>query len=359
MRLLDACLALVLTLALFASTVTVLLELLHRTLQQRVRDLRAMLGAVFDDALEEWLKGVEKDVAKLRDEFVAIVSTDAALDHVLQRNGGLLKHLPERLTAATEVTLADILRRLPNTRVYQHMQALRPEQLSQIVHRLEDGLDHFSQAATALFTARARLASFVVGVTLAAVVNVDAVRLFEHFVDDPELARQTTARLEIQLKSLPSVPPVDSKVDSTAEIRRLLDDLQTRQAATLPVGWTYFPYCLPPDSTSRVDPRCPAAADKSATASQARDVWQEVFSAIRHYGFWAICVFVTGLLIGLGGPYWFDIALSLGRFRDLLRKGSGTAPDTGATSALPDAQTNDAPQLISDFVAQTTQKAAP
>jgi hypothetical protein len=52
---------------------------------------------------------------------------------------------------------------------------------------------------------------------------------------------------------------------------------------------------------------------------------------------WFLSVIVTGFLIGLGGPYWFDLAMSLSRLRDFLKSGKDTSQEQTTTATDTDA----------------------
>ena len=337
MKLLDACLALALTLALFASTVTILVEILHRGFGQRGRDLRGFLAALFDRSLAHRLGTDSAAVAALRADFVTKLSTDHTLTAVLQNNGRLLKHVPTRIGSETAVRFEDVLYRLRHTHLYEQIAAWESAHVKETLGDMAQSFERLEQAVTKLFATRAKMVSYAVGILLALMVNIDAVWLLENFVGNSELTRETISRFDGDAKARTNDKSGSTGADSEAGIRQMRLEMQMRQAAAFPVGWAFFPYCVPPDRTNGVDPRCAFGTGRPPEQASG---WDGI-DVVRRYGSWFLCVIVTGLLIGLGGPYWFDLAASLARLRDGIK--GGAAP---ADKLAPEADTK---QLIESF----------
>ncbi|MBI2305845.1 MAG: hypothetical protein HYU78_00950 [Rhodocyclales bacterium] len=322
MKLLDACLSLTLTLALFASSATVLVELLQRAFKMRVKQLRAMLGVTFDRHLAAPLAAAGADVAALRASFVETVGQSRGARHMqaATRQPGraptaedLAQIKPE---AATSVTVDDVLRRLAHdTRFRDVFAGIETTTLRPMLEALGDGFARLEAEASALFAARARLLSYSCGIFLAFAVNVDAVRLLDHYTSNPTETAKTVAALS-------ATCPASTGTDDNAkrQIATTIDELRQLPALGVPVGLAYYPYCSPPAGQAQFDPLCKAAPDGWLYA--------------RHFSFWLACVLVTGFLIGLGGPYWFDIAASLMQWRYLLLGQAGRREAVAATPAV-------------------------
>lgn len=340
MNLLNACLALALTLGVFASVVTVLVEMLHQAVQQRARDLRGMLGFVFDKSLAEDLGKRGLDVAALRKEFADTLSRDKVLGELVKKHGFVLALVSRRIANASSMTVEDLLRRLPRSGVYdQYIRLLDPEAREKAVKALVARFDGAEAAISEFFRVRAKLLSFLVGACLAVSVNVDAARLFEYFAANPVQTEQAIASLQNMVdgadKTAPAQPAVT--LEQRQDIEAMLHRLRDSQVFGLPVGWAYYPYCLPSDGVGQPDPRCREAQTAQPLARPGiRTFLADVHEGGRPY-LWFISVLVTGFLIGLGGPYWFDLAMSLSRLRDFLRTGeSRTKEKPSAPSAAPE-----------------------
>lgn len=347
MKLLDACLALALTLAVFASAVTVLVEILHRAAGQRVRDARGLLGAVFDSVLTDKLGDAKKDLPRLRANFIDTLGTDKVLDTLVRSHAKALKPFRDRIAAAPKVPVEDALHRLPRSAVFQEcLLALDKDRLEEVLNEVAERYTQFERAVSEFFRIRAQSLSYLVGILLAVTMNIDAVRLFNHFVEDPDLARQTIAQLESTLKQQEAsasagVPqsaqaktaPAQATATADDDVRAVLEKIRAQSASGLPIGWAYYPFCVPPDGDKQVDTLC--LSRPSAQPTQAHKTPMAWLRVHGQYLFWALCTAMTGLLIGLGGQYWFDVASSLGRMRDQAKSGQvakgnepqPTAPD--------------------------------
>lgn len=343
MRLLDACLALVLTLALFASSVTMLVEALHFILDSRAKALKGMLDAVFDQALKEGDVKLEgKDNAEaLRKNFFEVLGTSRTLAQLKERNDlagkltrgalGLLDKHSAKVGAVCEVSLQDVLHRFSRTELAKKLGNKNDEVISKLQTSLDGRYSQFEQAASEYFRTKSRNLAFVVGILLALTVNIDAVRMFDAFLADPTLTARTIEQMRAEPKTPPETPAsaADAPASKEARVRDALEWAETSRITGFPVGWAYYPYCTPPGH-KQVDLRCLGEKRQAKPLSQrllaTEQMAGKAFLAQVHIGwqgiFWLISAIATGFLIGLGGPYWFDLAVSLGSWRDMLR-GSG------------------------------------
>lgn len=359
MNLLNACLALALTLGVFASVVTVLVEMLHQAVQQRAKDLRGMLGFVFDQAVSaDALRKLGLDVAKLRKEFSDTLRSDQVLGGLAKKHGFVLGLASRLIANASSMNIDDLLRRLPRSDVYQKfIKDLAPAEREKVVKALVEQFGRSEKAISEFFKVRAKLLSFLVGACLALFVNVDAVRLFEYFAANPAETEQAISRLQGMVaetqKEAPAgaIPQPAVTAEQRGEMEAMLNRLRASQAFGLPVGWAYYPYCLPSDGAGQIDPQCRQAQAAQPPAGQGvRAFLADVHEHGRPF-LWFISAIVTGFLIGLGGPYWFDLAMSLSRLRDFLKTGQGKA--RGDETPPPDADA-----LVALFVGKMDQEAA-
>ena len=88
----------------------------------------------------------------------------------------------------------------------------------------------------------------------------------------------------------------------------LLAVVSAAQSLGLPVGWRYFPYCM---------------SDRPATEGgylacgdwKGASFYEKIVAALR----WVVLTTVAGVLIGLGGPFWFKVFSSLSQVAQVLR----------------------------------------
>jgi hypothetical protein len=246
----------------------------------------------------------------------------------------------------------------------------------------------FGKEAATYFEGRARLLSVCVAIVLAFAIRVDAIELFNTYFRDPtarnkviEQMQAATAQYKaaneaaVAAKQLATAGPPPAE-DVQKLIEALQKDLQTTIDTTrstakqyadlgLPIGWTkenatlnpWKPTCKLADGTVRLlgpNETCFPLAQKTqheaeqkakqaAAQPQPRFFYGEPdtvgFDAIKL----ALSLLLGGVLIGLGGPFWYDAVNGLTNIRNIAKDVSGTnqpKPD----AVTPAAATPDRPQ---------------
>ena len=224
----------------------------------------------------------------------------------------------------------------------------------------------FGSEAADYFEGRARLLSVLVAVTLAFATHVDAVDLFRTYLRDPnarakviEQSQAVTAQYKAAQEAMDALAKIDPLAKpSTEDVKTKIESLQKDSLAAiakanatvgqyadlgLPLGWTdarldeakmwllvwtctklddnVEPILWTLRQTCRSD-----EADNSAKGDQEkhytkyREVWLEVPTVPRVW----VYLFLGGLLIGLGSPFWYDVVTGLTN----LRGSAGGAPAT-------------------------------
>jgi hypothetical protein len=192
--------------------------------------------------------------------------------------------------------------------------------------------------------------SVLIGLMLALVLNVNALRIFEAFLANPALTAATVAKMDnlaeqsrmaeekyAQAIENTNAEGIDEVNKSIAELQRQLGELQT---TGIPIGWGYTPHCHLADTLtgifsktdSPVSSSClpePGVSGKEAQARSADGFVSGMASLITSL--------LTGLLIGLGAPFWFDLAKRLSEVRSSFRGKvggentyNGETPQTGS-----------------------------
>ena len=326
MALLDSLLAFALTLAVLATVVTLLLETLIRFLGMKrkgqVEIIGRLLGDVVPDAEARW-QAVKKILenpfadgemaAKEADQGYAgwqanAIYTEVSLEHVLRR-------------LADSVSDADLVKKT---------QAEVKAELESLARKY----DEFASALSANFKRRAQLWSIVIGIILALAMNIDGLRILKTYLQDPALRQSIIDKVEIPQNEGPAEadeqgPSGSSDLDQ--KISELKAQLALVDELTLPIGGAYYPHCkrmmTVKEREASSDPLC----NPNGTPADSGD-----FLA------WLAKVLVTGLLIGLGAPFWYDVARRLAAVRTVLGgKGSGEDEHRGS-DAKGDAAERDA-----------------
>jgi hypothetical protein len=228
----------------------------------------------------------------------------------------------------------------------------------------------FGKEASVYFEGRARLLSVAVALALAFLAHVDAVDLFRTYLRDPnarakvieqsgavtaqyKAAKEAADALKQVAPDLNAAPPgVKEQVekirqDWTEAIGKVDATVQQYADLGVPLGWT-------PERVRRADMwqlvwtcRDPKTGESLGQASlrqacqandpnyagarhtQYVDVWFQIPMA-PHVWFY---LFLGGLLVGLGAPFWYNAVTGLTNIRNASRGASSTDPQTRAAAA--------------------------
>jgi hypothetical protein len=289
-----------------------------------------MLERLFEDTvwphLADRADGVAKDVACTR--FVEQLTRNRAVPTT-----GRFRMLGEWLAPAriTSLSPLELAGRLAETDFGTRLAARRGAAVEVAIDDLARRFERIGADASAYFQQRATTLSLLVAIGLAFVLNVDALRLFRVLASDHALAARLAAQGDAASaggrRPTPVPAPADAG-DATAGVAAIDADLEhaRRQAAELlasglPIGSRYFPYCddgglgdacaaLVAERTRRAGAY--AASPLFATLGTIRDlprVWLR----------WFAFTVLSGLLIGLGSPFWFSAFTRLSSLVELGR----------------------------------------
>lgn len=333
---LNAILAFSLAMIVFCTIVSALTEVVHEVAKRREKGLQWMLTRLYTEVLEPYARkvsGAVVDVDKeLNDDFLKRValnrSTKGNRDIVLSR-----------------LAFDDFIERLAETNVGQRLfRALAATAQGHLRERAEPMLADLGRAfarfesdATAHFASWARWYTVMVSLLVAFALNVDAVRLFSAFVADRDLAQAMVTHADAITAGLQEGKSSDNARAETLEstVADLRQQVRSTVAMGLPIGIRYFPWC---QGDGDVDPAC-----------EARGPWARLLVSLR----WFFSVTLAGVLIGLGGPFWFDVYSKLSRFMQSTRRRDGASPadEPETTTSSAGAKYPDAAKLAPLFIA--------
>ena len=362
MQLLDAAIAFTLTIAGFATVVSIIIEIIHRALNLRSKGLQAMLEQHFNDVIKPTIerklrqkikeggRRLETELVRLRTDLIEKMTSNPL--KILQDMSWMPKRIVNAISRYNEVTSLDFIKRLPETKVYKLIELPDDLSVSDRLANFNRKYQEYEKAISNYFKRRAQVLSFIVGIALAISVNIHGVRLFERYLSDPELTAAVIAQSE---KIEAAVSTIQERQKSDPNTAR--EQLQEIQSAFdqynelmgnffglgLPIGWGYYPNCPVDqrgDNAVSYDPRCkavmggepgqtnispstsklqknktPAIERRSTLVNVLKTGWSDPWGVLR----WLFGVMITGTLIGLGGPFWFDVASKLSVFRQKIR----------------------------------------
>lgn len=386
-ELLDAVLAFALTLAALATVVTVLMEILLRSVLMRKRNLVTVMR-MLNDELPKGTLGLGEDErwafftgvvenpaeelgARMPSELGAGDTAAAAIGRVRWKN--LTRGVYDK------VSTEHVLRRLAELPSVSKLCTEATDKVKAELYRLACKYEEFGAAVSASFKRRSQFWSIVLGVVLAVVANVDGIRIFEAYQASPDLARTITARegqireayertesrrrailaqetavekarsalaaaREVKGGDSPEAKAAAARLAEAnealaalvdpAELRRIAEDAQAQLeslvAMGVPIGGAYFPHC-----------RIFGEHDLSTTCAgpgwppdSAENPWAGRLGFAGHVLLWLVPVTITGMLIGLGAPFWFDVAKRLAEVRQMF----GGTPSAETRLAARDAE---------------------
>lgn len=343
MELLDAALALVITFAALATTVTVLMEIWIRFFGLKSKTQVELFQQIFESAVKDKFSGQLE-----RGKFLNKVLCNPLLAIEIRepRRGEVAPYIGLRSKGIYEwVSDEHVYRRLLG------MEGVLKDSKKDLVAKLKQfsrKYDELCAAASVEFKENRRRWSIFAGVLLALLFNIDGVRIFNEYVKRPELAaamvakaeelertaHRAEARLEEALKGLENGDGqterdgIEAIEDRVAELKGSIAGLET---AGIPIGWRYLPHCVLLDGSGTADEDGDAASSANACrlADDRRDDWSDWAGSI-------IAILGTGVLIGLGAPFWFDVARRLAQVRSFFGgRGGGEAAYNGETVGSP------------------------
>ena len=278
MQLLDAGIAFALTLAGLATVVSIIIEIIHRVLNLRSKGLRAMLEQHFDDVIVPVIKTqVEKaivgkgkiladELKMLRENLIEKMTANPLVK--LQKLSWLPKRAVKALSQYNQVTALDFLNRIPETEVYQYIELRGKMTVSERLKKFDKKYEEYEKAISNYFKRRAQLLSFMVGIALAISVNIHGIRLFERYLNDPELTATVIAQTDKIESAIAAAQKRQADKSDTEE--KNIEDIKTAlnqynevmgnfSGLGLPIGWEFYPHCptdLNPATLKNYDPQC-------------------------------------------------------------------------------------------------------
>ncbi|MET0657419.1 MAG: hypothetical protein ABW110_04585 [Steroidobacteraceae bacterium] len=359
MKWLQAALAFSLLMLVLATIVTIILETAYRALLTREKGFRIMMGRLFDEVLKprviHLLRGVT--IAEAREHFLDTVTRNQAYDEEFNRVRGFVQ--PDQLASMTMMEFAD---RLADTAVGRAIARGGSEYVDNAINDLAQKFDRFGAASSKRYQDHARFWCVLASIILALMVNVDAVRVFQELLHDDQLTSSVIARYGAAVEEGAQRPQDlkeslalmsqlrDEHIIEESELEAFKDNIATAQLKVaelrdtgLPITIEAWPFCTgvlgntgrsaqsesntgTPAANAALAPRDaqPKPADRKCTAVTELPSWQGFREVARRLSssagaVWLLSVLLAGVLVGLGAPFWFDLARGLTRSAQILR----------------------------------------
>ena len=347
---LEATLAFAVLMMVMSTVVSVLVEMVHRVLGAREDGLRLLVRGLYTDYLRPRLGNLAGSGSQSLEAFVAKMTTS----RFQPVEGGRLRRWVQawlRSSRQQDLTMLEFIERFAETAegkavaVWAKGQA--PDRLKTLLEDLASKYEDWGACASEYFTRRARLLSVVVALVVAFGLNVDAVKVFTTFLQDRsartamiDAGDAVAQELQSQLAVLEQVrgarPNDGSQASESPEPlekvladhrQKLESELARLGSAGVPIGW-----------------------DESPLTAEAWTGGGPWWSGVLR----GLSVALAGVLIGLGGPFWYDTFRKLGLLTTAAR-GMQTAVQ-GAKEASAEPPAEHAPARVLE-VFQTASRA--
>ena len=321
MQWLETGLAFAVTMMVFSTMVSIIIETGHRILRIREKGLQRLMATLYEDIIWPRLTnqlGQKKATVK---DFVKGMTCTRFLP-VETDVGGLKSYFHKVVNAKDlkNLTTLEFIERLPETAAGRGLVAEARKRgrqyLETFLKDLASKYEDFGENATEYFARRARLVSVIVAIGLAFSLNVNAIHLFEAFLVNQE-ARQAmikqgeavAANLQKQeaaLQQLIKTRGGEEKKNLEAvekKFQELNKNMQTLSSIGIPIGWD-------------------TAIWKRPVWAEKKDIKNLTLRSLAYAWLlflWMGSVLLTGFLIGLGGPFWFNTFRKLSALTGIVR----------------------------------------
>ena len=188
--------------------------------------------------------------------------------------------------------------------------------LRDYLDKVIQNFESLTSSMSAEFKRRSQLVSIVIGILAALVFNINGLRIIDTFIAQPELSKAFATDLDqTESEVLGQIDAARNKLEDvtdsnnekklpsesiTSELSTAVSDLESTVTGLsnrgVPVGWSYRPHCL----HSKLPP-CIAASENDGRAIPVD----------------LLILTLTGVFIGLGAPFWFDVAKRLAMVRQM------------------------------------------
>lgn len=312
MRELEIALAIALSFLIFSTFASMILELFYRLLNSRFDGLEKMLSELCRKELPSFVEN--NDIDSWAKNMTAHFIKDTKNNHTM--------------------TTSQFIERLAATNIGKEITKGSHDELTVMVNHFGRRYDAFCEEATQSFKKNSEKYTMFISVAMALILNINVVTLGNTFIENRaltnELVAQTTVimeRAEQQQKNLHSGD--ESIKEFAASLNSLRESYQGMEKMQLPIGWSrsslqFFEteaakwVCKHEPDNVALHPY-----DKCKDSLGEKILFWTVSSIV-----WVITTLITSLLIGLGGPFWFDVVKRISAFRSLL---SSTATDKNQT----------------------------
>lgn len=357
MEVLEATLAFAVLMIVFSTVTTAISELILRSFHMRARCLRRAMESLYDQVIgSAWPADGNAAAPALRQDFLRQLLGNPAsggahhlasgdLGASTRRRAGWVARIGSFFTNSPQtdkLTARAFAERLGRSWVGQRLfteHATRADsEIDAVVTEYTRTFDRFSRGASEVYRRNAQVIALFTAMVVAFGFGVDSTRVFGALIENPQLRNTIVAgvdeagdgyrlaeqRYRQAFKASQENTDEEAKrelEEAQAQVDEYLERIETLQSVGLPIGQSYALWCdVPALFTEHQAETCNGPG------------------TLLEYVVAFVGTALAGILIGLGGPFWFRVFASLSQVAQLLRSvGVGnnhrsTEPEKASTS---------------------------
>ncbi|GAC13860.1 hypothetical protein [Aliiglaciecola lipolytica] len=311
---LDSLLAFSVVMMILSTIVSAIVESFHNFLNQRAKGLERLMEQMFDKVIAPRLlthhpQGMDsaRFVKQMTDmRWLPIKEKDGKFQLFMYKALKVFR----KVDKVEKLSTLEFLERLAETPVGKEILNRSKKlgsdnsKLGVFLEDLASKYEDYGDSASRYFAKRSRFISILVGFFLVFAINFNVVEVMKT-LSQSEASRQALIqegdrianRLQAQLiaeEAARTEQETSEEFDLKADkIKQVFNNgMQDLEHAQLPIGWDFAPWNRARLYESQED------ANNS--------VWSWIFNHKVAFLGWLLSVFASGLLVGLGGPFWFD-----------------------------------------------------
>jgi len=291
---LDAALAFALTMLAVATLVTQFVRLLHIVAGTRVTIMREMLEEYFKKELKPV---VDRELSRLKKQISEEVAKEVG--ESADKLGVTLPFTTEELATLVDVPNEELTERLKRSEMGKKLLEELGDKAQDVFDELQKHYEMVGNKFTQSFRTNARTWATIFALILAFILNIDSLFIANTYITNQGMREAVIAQRDSLEEGYTTLAEQFDKDKDKTEFTReefeaafgnTQEQLDVFTSVGFPLGWSYYPYAAINGEPSK------DYASRDSTPG---------------FIMWIIGCILTGLLAGLGGPFWYDMVAGI------------------------------------------------
>ena len=308
-------LSLAVSMLIFSTLTTMVVEIIYKVFRLRRVGLKVMLNTFYKKEVKQRMQAMlERDCVGIEDmpAFYKKVTSMTAGSHTL--------------------STIEFIRRIGETEIGKRIAKRAESEIDDLIDDITERYEDYGRRASLFFRSYSQIGTAIIAVVIALCLNINAITIFKAFQSKPELTRSMASKAE------------QAMADHQELIEQIAADRKSGSGSTAGDG---------------------DIEELKKSVQEAKDVFAEAKNLGLPIGWsdnhffnsedtkdlgwflWTVTTILTGFLIGLGGPFWFDMVKRLSVVSQvtgaLIRQppdketaNTGDKPKKGAPAVVPE-----------------------